>query len=90
MHDQPSLFDTPEKERTPPKEDVNVIRRHLRWVGRIMAEAEYIPWYEADMVRWEQDFPEYAKHLPEEEAKTLVEKFQANIARLRAASKPAA
>ena len=90
MHDQPSLFDLPAKDRTPPKEDVTIIRRHLRWVGRVMSNAVVLPWPESEMQRWERDFPAAAQHLPQEEAEPLVARFQENIARLRATDKPSA
>lgn len=82
---QLSLFDSskPKTEKRPP--NTAFIRKHLDRVLRQMRNAEHLPWSAAEARRWQEQFPELAKLLPEEEAVEYGASFEREWNRLNAA-----
>lgn len=82
---QLSLFDSPKAapERRAPNPDF--IRKHLNRVLRMMRDAEHLPWSEAEARSWQQQFPELAQLLPEDEARHYRAQFETEWERLKAA-----
>lgn len=82
---QLSLFDSPKAEPETRAPNREFIRKHLNRVLRVMRRAEHLPWSTAEARRWQEQFPELARLLPEEEAKQYCFQFEQEWERLQAA-----
>ncbi len=80
---QPSLFDSPPKpvERRPV--NLELVRKHLKALLRVMRPAVVMPWHRADANGHFEKFPVYAALLPADEAEALVAEFNREWERLK-------
>jgi hypothetical protein len=58
------------------------MRKHLNRLVNMARRAERLPWSVPEAQSWARRFPELTKSLPEDEARTLIEAFTAELARL--------